>query len=81
VQLEVFTAWMGGSEFERLDPGMQEAGYQIYEALKMIKSKREMDQAMQQTQMAESLGAANAARPQLEKPLPDQPRPASAPQS
>jgi hypothetical protein len=42
VQLEVLTAWMKGNEFSRCDPGMQEAAYQVFDALTGSSSRRRL---------------------------------------
>lgn len=73
VQIEVLVAWMKGNEFARLDPGMQEAAYAVYDALTQEQQRRQVQQAVQQTQMAQGLGMQNAAQPQLGKPMPSLP--------
>jgi hypothetical protein len=45
VQLEVLTAWMKGNEFSRCDPGMQEAAYQVFDALTGLKQQAQAEEA------------------------------------
>jgi hypothetical protein len=77
---EVIGTWMKTSEFDRLDPGLQEVAKQIWEALQMQEAAAAQREQALQTAQAEGMGLQNAAKPQLGKPLPDQPQlPAGAP--
>jgi hypothetical protein len=64
--------WMKTSGFDRLEDGMKQAAYEIFDTLILHKQQEEMQAAMQQEQMAQSLGMANASTPQREAPTPDQ---------
>lgn len=71
VQMSVFEDWMKTVEFDQLEPGMQEAAQTYYQALKQIKATKQAEQAQAQQMMAESQGAANAAKPQGPIPTPE----------
>lgn len=71
IQMDVFESWMKTVEFDSLEPGMQEAAQTYYQALKQIKSQKQAEQANAQAMMAESQGAANAAKPQGQIPTPE----------
>jgi hypothetical protein len=73
VQLEVLVAWMKGNEFARCEPGMQEAAYQVFDALEQFKAQKQAQEAAQVQMMAEQQGMGNAGKPQLAKPMPSQP--------
>jgi hypothetical protein len=75
VQLEVLTAWMKGNEFSRCDPGMQEAAYQVFDALTGLKQQAQAEEAARISMMAEQQGLGNAGKPQLAKPMPSMPNP------
>lgn len=70
IQMEVFEGWMKTVEFDALEPGMQEAASTYYQSLKQIKATKQAEQAEAQMLMAESQGAANAAKPQGAIPTP-----------
>jgi hypothetical protein len=62
VQMEFFENWMKTTDWDRLDPAMQHAALIYYQALLDQKQRKAMQAAMQQQQMAEGLGLANAAK-------------------
>jgi hypothetical protein len=70
IQLSVFADWQKTVEFDGLEPGMQEAAGAYYEALEQLKAEKQAEQANAQAMMAESQGAANAAKPQSPIPTP-----------
>jgi hypothetical protein len=74
VQLEVLTAWMKGNEFQRQDPSIQEAAYQIFDALTNQQLEQQAKQQAQIQALAEQQGMNNAGKPQTDsKPMPSQP--------
>lgn len=75
VHLDVFSDWMKSSEYDELDEPSQEAANTYYDALLGIQNTQRAEEAAAQTEMAEALGASNAAKPQGPKPTPDQAAP------
>lgn len=71
VQLSVIQDWAKSVEFDQLEPGMQEAAMTYLDALEKLKAEKQEQQAQMQQMMAESQGAANAARPQKTIPTPE----------
>lgn len=78
---QVLTTWMKTEEYDRLEPGMQEAAMKAYEVLQQLKMQQQALAVAAQTAMAEQQGAENAARPQGPKPSPDQKMPDLPPES
>lgn len=72
VQKDVIADWFKSVEYDELPPPAQEAANAVYDAFLQLEAKKQAEAAEAQQQTAESLGAANAAKPQLPKPLPDQ---------
>ena len=75
VQKSVFESWMKTSEYDLSEPVVQEAANLYYAGLEWLQAMKAQEQMMAQAAEAESLGMANAARPQGEKPMPSQPNP------
>lgn len=71
----VFEDWMKGDDYDRLDSPSQEAANQVYDALLQVESRQQAQAAQAQTEMAQGLGMANAAKPQGATPMPDQKSP------
>lgn len=71
VQMSVFEDWQKTVEFDALEPGMQEAAGIYYQSLKQLKAQKQAEQAQAQQLMAETQGAANAAKPQGPIPTPE----------
>jgi hypothetical protein len=69
---QMMADWMKTSDFDRLDPGLQEVANLIYQGILKKEADQQAAAAAQQTQMAQSLGMNNAAKPQMPTPLPDQ---------
>lgn len=67
--------WMKTSEFDGLDPGLQEVAQQIMSGIEFLRVVGQQRQAQQQSAAAEQLGMENAAKPVKAKPLPDQSSP------
>jgi hypothetical protein len=63
-QIQVLEQWMKGSEFDRLNPGLQEAAYQIHEAMKGIQAQRRAEAQAQMAMQAEQQGLQNAGKDQ-----------------
>lgn len=72
IQIEVFETWMKTADWERLPDDQREVAEQIYAALTGIRTQRMIEQQVQQDQMAQALGQANAGKPQQAAPTPDQ---------
>lgn len=72
VHRDVFSDWMKSSEYDDLAPPQQEAANTYYDALMQLEAKQRAEQAAAQQEIAESLGSANAAKPQAPAPTPDQ---------
>lgn len=77
IHREVFETWMKTADWDRLDDPMREAGNVYYEALLRIQNEREIQRQLQEQNMAEQLGASNAAKPQQASPKPDQRAPSN----
>lgn len=65
--------WMMTSDFDDLPPEGKDAANMYYQALLDLEQQQAMREAMQQQQMAEGLGMANAAKPQGPSPMPSLP--------
>jgi hypothetical protein len=72
VHRDVFSDWMKSSEYDDLEAPEQEAANAYYDALMQLEAKQRAQQAEAQQEIAESLGSANAAKPQAPAPTPDQ---------
>lgn len=70
VQLSILADWMKSPDYDSCEPGMQEAANVYYDALEQLKAQKQAEQANAQAMMAESQGAANAAKPQGQIPTP-----------
>lgn len=68
----IFERFFVSEEWEQLKPEQQHAGVLYYDAVQQIKAQKQAEELAAQAQMAEGLGAANAARPGL-KPMPSMP--------
>ena len=64
--------WMKTLDFEREPPMVKEAAMLHDQQHAYYEAQEQAQQMAAQTQMAQELGAANAAKPQLPKPAPDQ---------
>lgn len=73
-RIEMF---MKSDEWRNLDLPAQEATAVYYDALLRLEAQNAARDAAMQSQMAEQLGAENAAKPQALKPMPSQPTPSS----
>lgn len=73
VHLDRLHRWMKSHDFRTQAPPVQEAARLHEQQHRKLQMEAEMQAAMQQQQMAEGMGMANAARPQNGKPTPDQP--------
>lgn len=65
-------SWFQTEEAEHLEPPIQDAANQVYQAILMVEARQQQRAAMQQEMTAQSLGMNNAAKPQGPPPLPDQ---------
>lgn len=74
VHKAVFEEWMKTPEYDDSDPVAQEAANLYYQALLWLEEQRDAREAAKQTEMAQQLGAANAARPTM-APMPSVPSP------
>lgn len=74
----MIATWTKTTEFDQLDAGMQQATFQIYDQLLKLEADQAARQQAMQTQMAQQLGAANAAAPQGQA-LPSLPAASGAP--
>ncbi len=72
VQKAVIADWMKGTEYDDLEPPAQEAMNAVYDSFLQLEAKQQAQAAAAQMEQAESLGTANAARPQTPPPTPDQ---------
>lgn len=72
VQKDVLSDWMKSTEYDDLTPPAQEAANAVYDSLLQLEAKKQAQAAAAQTETAEALGTANAARPQTPAPLPSQ---------
>ena len=80
VHRTIFADFSKTVEYEQSAPPVQEAINLYLEALDMIEEIKQQQLAMQQANMAESLGASNAAKPASTPPLPSQAADAFRPQ-
>lgn len=74
IQKEVFETWMKTTDWDRLDAAMQHAALVYYQALLALETQQQVRAAQQQQQMAQSLGMANAAKPQTGPQMPSMPQ-------
>lgn len=81
VHRTIFSDFSKTVEYEQSEPPVQEAVNLYLQALDMLEQQKAAQQMMQQTQMAESLGASNAAKPATAAPLPSQAADAFRPQN
>lgn len=72
VQKDVIADFMKGSEYDDLAPPSQEALNAVFDSYLQLEAKHNAQAAEAQQETAESLGAANAAKPQSAKPIPSQ---------
>jgi hypothetical protein len=72
VHKKVFEDFFVSEEWEMLPPDRQHAGILYYDALEQIEQQKEAQKLAMEAQMAQGLGAQNAARPGL-KPMPSVP--------
>lgn len=72
VQKDVLADFMKSTEYDDFDPPTQEAMNAVYDGMLQLEAKQQAQAAEAQTEMAESLGTANAAKAQTATPLPDQ---------
>jgi hypothetical protein len=75
IHRQVFEMWMLTTDWDRLPDPMRHCALLYYQAVLDIQQKRQLDAQVQQQQMAEALGQANAAKPQQASPMPDQRQP------
>lgn len=75
VHMQVFGDYMKTPDYDQQPPEVQEALRLYYDGCKFLKEQAQIREAMQQQQMAEGLGMANAAAPQGGKPMPSLPSP------
>jgi hypothetical protein len=73
VHKKVFGDWMKTVDYSSAPPEVQEAANLYYEGLQFLEQQQAQQAAVQQTQMAQQLGAANAGRPQAGSEMPDMP--------
>lgn len=73
VHKSVFEVWMKGDEWNYSSDEVKEATYAYYGALLDIETKNAQRERELQTEMAESQGLQNAAKPQVGKPMPSLP--------
>jgi len=81
VHRTIFSDFSKTLEYEQSEPPVQEAVNLYLQALDYLEQAKAAQQAMQQTQMAESLGMSNAAKPASVAPLPSQSADAFRPQN
>lgn len=73
IALHVLQSWAKTQDYAMLQPGPQEAAKLLMEQHRYLKAQKQAEEAAAQTQQAEALGMANAAKPQGAKPMPSQP--------
>lgn len=73
VHLEVVGNWMKTEDYEMQPPFVQEATKAHAQWHETVLRQKQMEQAQQQSTVAQQLGASNAAAPQAPKPMPSQP--------
>lgn len=81
VHRTIFADFSKTVEYEQSEPAVQEAVNLYLQALDMLEQAKAAQMALQQTQMAESLGMSNAAKPSTASPLPSQAADAFRPQN
>jgi hypothetical protein len=69
---QVIGDYMKTPDFDGQSPEVQEMFNLVWDGLMFLEQQEAMKQAVQQQQMAEGLGMANAAAPQTPAPMPDQ---------
>jgi hypothetical protein len=72
IQKEFFENWMKTTDWDRLGPPMQHAALVYYQALLNLEQRQAMQAAIQQQQIAEGQGMANAAKTPDRPMLPSQ---------
>jgi len=72
VQKDVIADWMKGTEYDDLEPPAQEAMNAVFDSFLQLEARQQAQAAEAQMETAESLGTANAAKPQVAPPLPSQ---------
>lgn len=72
VHKSVFEDWMKTNDYDTLPQPMQVAAETYYQGLLQLEADKAAADAQAQQMQAESLGMANAAKPQLPPPMPDQ---------
>jgi hypothetical protein len=72
VHKSVFEDWMKTNDYDTLPQPMQVAAETYYQGLLQLEAEKAAADAQAQQMQAESLGMANAAKPQLPPPMPDQ---------
>ena len=65
--------WMKTPDFEEQEPEVEKAALLVYAGIKDLETKEAARKAALQSEVAESMGAENAAKPARTKPLPSQP--------
>jgi hypothetical protein len=73
VHKKVFADFMKTTDFSMSDPAVQEACTLYYDGLEQLEQAAAERQAIQQQQLAQGLGMANASRPQSPVAMPDVP--------
>ena len=81
VHRTIFSDFAKTVEYEQAEPAVQHAIDLYIEALDMLEQQKAAMQAQQQMNMAQSLGAENAAKPATAPPLPSQAADAFRPQN
>lgn len=69
----VLEEWMKTPDFEEQDPEAEKAAMLVYAGVQDLEAKEAARKAALQSQVAETMGAENAAKPAQPKPLPSQP--------
>lgn len=73
IQKDVLADFLKGTAYDDFTPPQQEAINAVYDGMLQLEAKEQAQAAAAQTETAEALGTANAARPQADPaPLPDQ---------
>lgn len=75
IQKNEFETWMKTTDWDRLPRESQHMALLVYQAYIGLEQRQQIEEAQRQQQMAESLGIANAAKPQGPPQLPSQSAP------